>query len=113
MLPGGQTVAFPRTTTCASVDVGVFFSQRRARAGAEAQRDGAARRAAGTMESGRRRRPPRTPGIPGNTVLLAVVSCRSWRAGPVPARLREDRSPISPKRCWNRHSTRQRPLQGF
>eukprot|EP00661_Eupelagonemidae_sp_cell13_P022925 gene22925-biopygen16305 len=49
--------------------------------------------------------PPRIPGIPGSAVSPALVSCCSWRAGPGPAPLWKDRSPIFPKRCWNRSST--------
>eukprot|EP00661_Eupelagonemidae_sp_cell13_P017760 gene17760-biopygen9896 len=41
--------------------------------------------------------PPRIPGIPGGAVSPALVSHRSWRAGPVPAPLWKDRSPIFPK----------------
>eukprot|EP00661_Eupelagonemidae_sp_cell13_P016901 gene16901-biopygen769 len=34
---------------------------------------------------------PRIPGIPGSAVSPALVSRRSWRAGPVPAPLWKDR----------------------
>eukprot|EP00661_Eupelagonemidae_sp_cell13_P010241 gene10241-biopygen19791 len=49
--------------------------------------------------------PPEPPRIPGSAVSPALVSRRSWRAGPVPAPLWKDRTPIFPKRCWNRSDT--------
>eukprot|EP00661_Eupelagonemidae_sp_cell13_P012499 gene12499-biopygen12485 len=40
-------------------------------------------------------------GVPG-TLSPALASRCSWRAGPVPAHLWRDRSPIFPKACWDR-----------